>query len=132
VPVWRGPISERASRCSQAVPGENAAGWLDQVVRKRLDRKVEHAFSLLSLVHDSDALQLSLRALHADDRVLRGTALEYLDNVLHAEMKTVLWPHLHVEPNHKPSERDQAEVLEELLRTADGLVLDPALLKGRS
>ena len=104
--------------------------WLDDAIRDRLHRKMEHVFSLLSLVYDSSALQLSLRALYAKDERLRGTALEYLDTVLPLEVKNAVWTHLDLEHQRDKARRSEGEVLRELLVSADGLVIDPDLLRG--
>ena len=55
---------------------------------------LDHVFTLLGLVLDRDALKLSLQALTSDNRTLRGTALEYLDNVLPDDLRRRLWRHL--------------------------------------
>lgn len=55
---------------------------------------LEHVFTLLALVLDRDALRLSLRAVFSSDRAIRGTALEYLENVLPDDIRRALWPHL--------------------------------------
>ena len=60
----------------------------------RLEYSLEHVFTLLSLNLDRDALLLSRQALFSRDRNLRGTALEYLENVLPEKVKAKLWPHL--------------------------------------
>lgn len=120
-----GQESEPQSEIHQSEP----AGWLDDAVRKHLNRKIEHAFSLLSLVYDGNALQLSLRAIQAKDTALRGTALEYLDSVLPAELKAAVWGHLHVEHPRHPAQRAHKEVLDELMLSVDGLKFDAALLK---
>ncbi|MEM7466830.1 MAG: Npt1/Npt2 family nucleotide transporter [Pseudomonadota bacterium] len=60
----------------------------------RLEFSVEHVFTLLSLAFDRDALLLSRQALFSSDKNLRGTALEYLENVLPDKVKSKLWPHL--------------------------------------
>ena len=60
----------------------------------RMEYSVEHVFTLLSLSLDRDALLLSRQALASSDRNLRGTALEYLENVLPETVKSKLWPHL--------------------------------------
>ena len=46
------------------------------------ERRLEHVFTLLGLVLDREALDLSLLALTGGSDKLRGTALEYLENVL--------------------------------------------------
>ncbi|MEQ8662457.1 MAG: Npt1/Npt2 family nucleotide transporter [Gammaproteobacteria bacterium] len=60
----------------------------------RVDYSLEHVFTLLSLVLDRDALRLSFRAVFSSDRGIRGTALEYLENVLPENIRHGLWPHL--------------------------------------
>ena len=60
----------------------------------RVNYAMEHVFTLLSLVLDRDALVLSRRAVFSSDRNLRGTALEYLENVLPEAVRVALWPHL--------------------------------------
>lgn len=59
---------------------------------------LDHVFTLLGLVLDRDALQLALQALSSDNRTLRGTALEYLDNVLPEDLRRRLWRHLGLTP----------------------------------
>lgn len=70
--------------------GFDAGGVHDDGASLSLD----HVFTLLGLVLDRDALQLSLQALSSDNRNLRGTALEYLDNVLPEDLRRRLWRHL--------------------------------------
>lgn len=60
----------------------------------RLEYSLEHVFTLLSLNFDRDALLLARQALSSKDRNLRGTALEYLENILPEHVKVKLWPHL--------------------------------------
>ena len=122
------PIEESAP--PDESQNDEPAGWLDQVVRKRLHRKVEHAFSLLSLVYDSNALEHSLLALHSGDTSLHGTALEYLENVLPPKVTGALWRHLRIEQDLGTTRRDRDAVLQELLQSTENLVLDPAALKG--
>jgi len=60
---------------------------LDEVRRELdsgqpVDRQLPHVFALLSLWLERDALQIAWAAMKTNDRTLRGTALEYLNNVL--------------------------------------------------
>lgn len=57
-------------------------------------RGLEHVFGLLSLSLPGEPLSVALRAWHTSDRSLRGTALEYLENVLPAAVWALLWPWL--------------------------------------
>jgi AAA family ATP:ADP antiporter len=47
-----------------------------------VDRQLPHLFALLSLILERQPLRVAWAAVRADDRALRGTALEYLSNVL--------------------------------------------------
>lgn len=73
---------------------EVSAPFLDRMVRDRTARSLEHVFTLLALVYGREPMQLALRALRANDPALRGTALEYLDNVLPASLRDALWPYI--------------------------------------
>lgn len=56
--------------------------FLDNVLRERANLSWEHLFSLLALILPREPLKVAFQALHTDDRLLRGLALEYLDSVL--------------------------------------------------
>lgn len=77
---------------------EGDAGSLEPFVagllQDRVDRSLEHVFRVLSLVLEREPLRLAFRALHHEDSKYRGTALEYLDSVLPAELREVIWPYL--------------------------------------
>jgi AAA family ATP:ADP antiporter len=47
-----------------------------------VDRQLPHVFALLSLTLEPHSLQIAWAAMKSSDRTLRGTALEYLNNVL--------------------------------------------------
>lgn len=80
---------------------------------------MEHVFTLLSLALDRDALQLSLHAVFSQDRNLRGTALEYLENVLPEEVRYGLWPHLGESNVAARSNRSRSDLLADLKRGVD-------------
>jgi ATP:ADP antiporter, AAA family len=85
------------------------------------DRTLQHVFTLLCLRLDPDAMALALRALRSDDKKLRGTALEYLDNVIPVEIKPTLLPRLTEErPLTRAAARSIRELHEELTRTLGG------------
>lgn len=88
--------------------------------RDRVHRSVEHVFTLLSLAYDPQPLRLALFALSGDDRQLRGTALEYLENVLPETTRDSLFPMLdaRVEIGKKRSEK---ELVAELLRSVQAM-----------
>jgi hypothetical protein len=78
--------------------------------------RVEHALRLLGLVFDREAFRLARGALDSADLKLRGTALEYLDNVLPAAIKSALFGLLPAQGAPK-SERVTQELIEELRRS---------------
>ncbi|WP_437764593.1 hypothetical protein WMF27_34530 [Sorangium sp. So ce281] len=106
----------------EAPPAER---WLVE----RTSRSLEHVFRVLSLCLEREPLEIAYRALHADDAHLRGTALEYLENVLPAPIRESLWPYLGARAP-APPEPDAAEpraprlpehALDELRRSAAGI-----------
>lgn len=79
-----------------------------------INYSMEHVFTLLGLVLERDALRLSFRAVFSTDRAMRGTALEYLENVLPDEIRHGLWAHLGLEPTARSNARPSAALVEEL------------------
>ena len=74
------------------------------------DRRLEHAFTLLGLALDREALGLAQQALDSKDEKLRGTALEYLENVVPDRVRSVLFLHLKEHPRPLPEAHDGAPV----------------------
>jgi hypothetical protein len=67
---------------------------LDAFVRDRASQSLAHVFTLLSLVLPREPLRIAFRSLQAGDGYLRGTALEYLEEVLPPAIRQPLWPFL--------------------------------------
>ncbi|HEY6359764.1 MAG TPA: hypothetical protein VIX63_01605, partial [Vicinamibacterales bacterium] len=67
---------------------------VDGFVKGRMSQGLAHVFTLLSLVLPADPVQVALRGLHGEDEKLRGTALEYLDEVLPPAIRERLRPSL--------------------------------------
>ncbi len=55
-------------------------------------QRMEMVFLLLGALYDTTNIELSLTALRSSDRVLRGTALEYLENLLPETLWSSLQP----------------------------------------
>ncbi len=85
-----------------------------------VDYSLEHVFTLLSLVLERDALHLSFRAVFSSDRGIRGTALEYLENVLPETIRRGLWPHLGLALEPRRSGRGPATLVAELKNSVAG------------
>lgn len=86
----------------------------DAKLRKRINRSVEHVFTLLSLVLPRRPLQIAFRGLYSPDSTLRGTALEYLQSVLPSSVREGLWPFLSAERCVRESQQGE-EALAALL-----------------
>jgi AAA family ATP:ADP antiporter len=114
-PVWE------SRRLLEPLPNESP---LDAFVRDRAGRSLAHVFTLLSLILPAEPLQIAFRSLHSEDTRLRGTALEYLDEVLPPLVREGLWPFL-VEGRAKrpspPPSHDQ--VIANLLRSNPSLTI---------
>ncbi len=99
---------------------------MDEMLRARSNRGLEHVFTLLSLVLQRQPLKIAFRGLHAEDRQLRGTALEYLETALPEEIRKALWPFLEEPTGRRPSRRSAQEVLDELMRSNQSIAIDLA------
>ena len=99
-------------------PGDQPA--FAPFVRARASDSLAHVFTLLSLVLPREPLQLAVECLQADDPLLRGTALEYLEQVLPPGVRERLWPFLEPPPAHPPS-GGRTRAIAELLRPHDSI-----------
>jgi hypothetical protein len=72
--------------------GAEDSDLVDDALRGRVNRCLEHVFTLLSLSLPREPLRVAFRGLHAADATLRATALEYLETVLSEDAARALWP----------------------------------------
>lgn len=97
------------------------------------ERGLAHVFTLLSTALDREPMQTAYWALLGDDAALRGTALEYLENILPEEVSRALWPHLGVRaaPAARPARaaRPADQIAKELLRSSDTMGFSRDALK---
>ena len=104
----------------------------DDVVKDRASRSLAHVFTLLALVLPAEPLLIAFRGLQTDNQQLRGTALEYLEGVLPPAIRTSLWPYLE-DPRTAPSKaRPREQILDELLRSHQSILLNLEELKQRA
>jgi len=112
-------------------PGEDS--FVDEFLRDRAGRSLEHAFTLLSLVLPREPLKIAFRGLFAGDPQLRGTSLEYLELVLPADVREALWPHLDPASVRaaapRPAARDRERVLADLVRSDPSIEINLAALR---
>jgi hypothetical protein len=95
------------------------------------NRGMEHVFNLLALALPAEPVRIAFRALHTDDRMLRGTALEYLESALPREIQTRLVPFLD-EKQPLARGRARAEILSELLQSHQTVELRLAELRAKA
>lgn len=86
----------------------------EEDVNPQFNRGLEHVFTLLALTLDPDAVRLSMQAAFSKDLNLRGTALEYLENVLPNYLYNELLTHLGEDPQSGKSTRTLGDILNEL------------------
>jgi ATP:ADP antiporter, AAA family len=124
-PVWE------SHRLLDALEDSDGRYFVDRFIGERAGQSMAHVFTLLSLVLHREPLQVAFRGLHVDDPLLRGTALEYLESVLPAEIRVRLWPFL--EDSRPPirSSRSRDEIIADLLRSNESIVLNIAELERR-
>ncbi len=86
----------------------------EEDVNPEFNRGLEHVFTLLALTLDPDAVRLSMQAAFSKDLNLRGTALEYLENVLPGYLYNELLTHLGESPQGNRSTRTLGDIVNEL------------------
>jgi MFS family permease len=79
-----------------------------------IDRGLEHVFTLLALTLDPDAVHISMQAAFSEDANLRGTALEYLENVLPVDLYNDLVRHMGASEEVRKGTRSLSDIVNEL------------------
>ena len=124
-PVWE---SHRLLDTIEA----DARSFVDEFLKDRAGQSLAHVFTLLSLVLPTAPLQIAYRGIHTDDPGLRGTALEYLEGVLPPDIRDRLWPFLSDRPRKKSDTRARDEILADLLRSNESIMLNLEELRRRT
>jgi hypothetical protein len=106
--------------------------FVDEFLKDRAGQSLAHVFTLLSLVLPTAPLQIAYRGVHTDDPVLRGTALEYLEGVLPSDIRDRLWPFLSDRPRGQRDGRPRDEILADLLRSNESIMLNLEELRRRT
>lgn len=125
-PVWEG------RRLLDRLDDNEPSTFIDEFIRSRANQSLTHVFTILSLALPREPLQIALRGLHAGDEHLRGTALEYLESILPPMIRDPLWPFLE---DHRPAGRtlrSREEILGDLIRSNDSIMLNLEEFKRRS
>ncbi len=97
---------------------------MDELLRDRANRSLEHVFTLLALALPRQPLRIAFKGLHTPDPLLRGTALEYLESSLPPEIRKALWPYLEDSRPRRPGPaRAPEKVLNDLLDSSASIVI---------
>lgn len=123
-PVWQ------SHRLLDAM-ADDKESFVDEFIKDRASQSLAHVFILLSLVLPTMPLQIAYRGLHTADPALRGTALEYLEGVLPPDIRERLWPFLGPGRQVDGGTRGREEILADLLRSNDSIVLKLEELRRR-
>jgi hypothetical protein len=122
-PVWE------SQRLLDDVEADDRS-FVDDFLKNRAGQSLAHVFTLLSLVLPAEPLQISFRLLHTDNRALRGTALEYLEEVLPSDIRDRLFPFLDSTEAPRPR-RPRDEIVADLLRSNESIQLNLEELRRR-
>ncbi len=125
------PVWESHRLLDQLEVAEDQPQYLDELVRDRAGKSLEHVFTVLSLVLPREPLQIAFRGLHTDDPGLRGTALEYLESILPERIRSSLWPFLEDRREAGVTSRSREEVLGDLLRSHESIQISLKHLRDR-
>jgi len=98
--------------------------FVDEVLRSRATKSLQHVFTLLSIVLAAEPLRIAFHGLTSADTYLRGTALEYLDSVLPRDIRDRLWPLLDHTSQVSVDVRPREEVLAELMSSSQSMVIN--------
>lgn len=72
-------------------PGDGDA-FVERRVNARGELSLEHTFRLLAVLLDPDIVEVAFRGILANDEKLKSYSLEYLEQVLPADVRDKLWP----------------------------------------
>jgi hypothetical protein len=102
---------------------------MDEMLRDRANRALEHVFTVLALVLPRQPLKIAFRGLHTSDRQLRGTALEYLETSLPDDIRKALWPFLEDLRSRRSSQKTAEQVLGDLLASNQSIAVNLEALR---
>ena len=109
-------------RLLDAREATDAYSYLDDHLKERADQSLEYVFSLLATILPREPLKVAFRALHTEDRLLRGLAREYLESALPVQLREKLWAVVDAGPpsSRRPPRRN---VLKRLVGSSESLLL---------
>ena len=120
-PVWEG------QRLLDSAEDQELSPLMDEFLRNRSSRSLEHVFTLLMLVLPKEPLRVAFRGLHTDDPYLRGTAVEYLESTIPEEVFDKLRPLLDTDSERarkKADSRAAEDVLAQLMLSNQSIMVN--------
>jgi AAA family ATP:ADP antiporter len=121
-----------ASWSQDAAMTETAPGDGLELRETPSERGLGHVFTLLTLALEREPMRIAAWAVRSEDPTLRGTALEYLHNVLPDPVRDALWPHLRIATTAARVGRSPQQLRDELLRASGTLSVSRGALRTRS
>jgi hypothetical protein len=106
-------IAEREARALSPMPANSSP--------ESNQRRIQLLFLLFGAVYEPETLELCQGALESDDRVLQGTALEYLENLLPPHIWSLLQPALAPTRARPTGKRSLQQAARDLLSAASAL-----------
>ena len=125
VDVW-----QKRAFLDESSAGDTRA-LLEEVVRDRASQALAHVFTLLALVLPTEPMRIAFLALHTTDQNLRGTALDYLDSVVPAAIKTPLWPFIEDGGGRPRQPRSGGQALTDLMKSHASIMVNLEELRKR-
>jgi ATP:ADP antiporter, AAA family len=116
------PVREERRLLGKGDDSADQSWFLDDVLKGRADKSLEHIFSLLALELPKEPLRVAFRAFHSDDKMLRGLALEYLESNLSGKIVSELAKLAEAAPT-ATTPRARQEVLNELMASQQSVLL---------
>ena len=95
---------------------------LDEFLKERSHAGLQHVFSLLALEYPEGPLLMAFRALRMEDRHLRATALEYLETILPAKTRQLLWQVVGEQPPVEEPRQPQ-DILDDLMKASATVII---------
>jgi hypothetical protein len=127
-PVWE------SHRLLDRAEDRDASPFVDEFLRNRASRSLEHVFTLLALVLPAEPLRIAFKGLHTDDPQLRGTSLEYLESILPDDVRERLWPLLESQSTSRKraDTRPVEEVIAELMKSNESIIINLTELRKKT
>lgn len=123
-PVWEAVRAEVSRErpvweLARLLDGDPEDALIERRVGLRGELSLEHTFRLLSLVLDPEPIRTAYHGILLDDPELKSFALEYLEQVLPADIRRRLWPFIgDLSASQKRRQRrDLDSVVSDLLTT---------------